>query len=298
MLLHKLISHLPIPAAVLALAAGCTTSPAEDEVPGDDDGTTQGGAADPDAALAPAVRCTALKVTGTPSSQQGATWVYRSTDADGTYDLKGILLLPSGAGPFPAVVVSHGYGGSAESYSRAVAVSMRPWGVAVIATSYTHAAMPSGAPTGDVGASPANLARGWKARQLLACVAGVDATRVAAHGHSMGAFVTTGMLAAHPTGFLVASHTAGGVNDAPPTMELPSPGAGEAATIETPYQLHHGDLDTVVQLRMDQLLDTVLTESGAPHELRVYPGYGHAEIARDATMLGRVRAWYVAHGLF
>jgi len=29
----------------------------------------------------------------------------------------------------------------------------------------------------------------------------------------------------------------------------------------------------------------------------VYPGYGHAEIASDATMLARVREWYGRQGV-
>jgi dienelactone hydrolase len=274
---------------IAAAGAGCDSAPA---APPSD------GSIEPDAAIAPSVRCSAFTVTGTPTTQQGATWVYRSTDADGVYDLSGILLAPSGAGPFPAVIVSHGYGGSAGGYSKMIATTMRDWGTVAIATNYTHAAMPAGSPTGDVGASPANLARGWKVHQLLSCMSGVDVTRVAAHGHSMGAFVTSGLLAYHPTGFLVASHTAGGVNDAPPGMDYPSLGRDEAATIVTPYQLHHGDADVVVPLRMDELLDGVLTEHGVEHELHVYPGYDHPTMARDATMLARVRTWYTAHDLF
>lgn len=45
----------------------------------------------------------------------------------------------------------------------------------------------------------------------------------------------------------------------------------------TPYQLHHGDQDTVVALAMDQVLDG---------------------ISMHATMLTRVRNWYAARGLF
>jgi hypothetical protein len=33
------------------------------------------------------------------------------------------------------------------------------------------------------------------------------------------------------------------------------------------------------------------------HELRVYPGYGHGDIAQDPGMLAAVREWYVAKGL-
>jgi dienelactone hydrolase len=242
--------------------------------------------------------CAALALAGDPEAPQGTSWSYTSTDADGTFALTGVLLVPSGTGPFPAIVVSHGKGGQAGGYSRTAAVTMRGWGAVVIATDYSHAAAPAGQPAGPDGASAENIARGWKARQLLACIPTVDVQRVAAHGHSMGAFATSGLLATHPTDFIVASHTAGGVNSSNGPEYTASLSVAEAAPIATPYQLHHGDLDEVVRLGMDEDLAEVLAAHGVPHELLVYPGYDHAMMALDTTMLERVRIWYADHGLF
>lgn len=251
----------------------------------------------PQAAAGLEVNCAAFTLTGDPAATNGARWSYQSTDAGVFYSLTGVVFVPAGAGPFPGVVVSHGFGGSATGYSANVARVMRDWGLAVIATHYTHAVDSADAgllPQGEDGASTANVQRAHKARDLLSCVSGVDLRRVAAHGHSMGAFVTGQLLGTYPADFIAASHTAGGANDAGPNATR----ASVAAQIRTPYQLHHGDADLVVALALDQALEAILTSQGVAHELRVHPGYTHEQIALDAAMFEQVRAWYQAHGVF
>jgi dienelactone hydrolase len=240
-----------------------------------------------------------LTLSGDPESAAGATWTLRGLLDGVTVDLQGVLLKPAGAGPFPAVVISHGYGGSARQYATQTGGEMRGWGLVAIATDYTHAGGgPTGAPGSgsDLGASAANVVRARATLDVLARLGYVDLRRVAAHGHSMGAFVTTAFAAAHGDVLRVASHTAGGVRpdgipvDAAPTI-------GQAALIRTPYQWHHGDADQVVPLAMDQLFEATLDAGGAPHQGHVYRGAAH-DIARDPDVLARVRAWYAAHGLF
>jgi len=254
-----------------------------------------GGPSDASAVTAQA-NCAGFAVSGNPRSATGANWTYRSTDQGVSYALEGVLFVPpNGSGPFPGVVVSHGKGGTPRAYSATVGRTMVTWGMVVIGTMYTHApdAEDQGnAPDGPDGASSANVQRANKARDLLTCVGGVAMTRVAAHGHSMGAFVTGQLLGTHPNAFRAASHTAGGAGDWP-SVTRPA----TAARIVTPYQLHHGDADQVVPLALDQELDRILTTSGTLHELRVYAGYDHARIASDATMLARVRTWYQTHGV-
>lgn len=240
-------------------------------------------------------QCGAFVVTGDPRSTSGANWTYRATDQGVFYALEGVLFMPIGTGPFPAVVISHGKGGTPRGYSARIARTMVGWGMVTIATMYTHApdAEDQGnAPNGADGASLANVQRAHKARDLLNCVAGADLTRVAAHGHSMGAFVTGQLLGTYPGAYRAASHTAGGVSS---TGAATKPAAAER--IITPYQLHHGDQDQVVPLAMDQALNRILAGNGVPHELRIYPGYDHQLITDDPTMLARVRAWYQLHGV-
>jgi len=240
--------------------------------------------------------CAMFVVSGNPRSTVGATWTYRSTDQGVRYALEGVLFVPAtGTGPFPAVVVSHGKGGTPRGYSATIARTMVGWGLVAIGTMYTHAPDAEdlgNAPDGPDGASQANVQRAHKARELLGCVAGVDLSRVAAHGHSMGAFVTGQILGIHPTDFRAASHTAGGVSDGPNATK---PAA--AQQIVTPYQLHHGDADQVVPLPLDRTLDTILTSNGTPHQLHIYAGYDHQRITFDQGMLSRVRSWYQTHGV-
>jgi len=259
-------------------------------------------------ALPSAPNAPALTITGDPESADGATWTLIGT-LDGTrVDLKGILLKPRrrvffffhprDRGPFPAVVLSHGAGGSAPAYGRALGAVMRKWGLICIATNYTHArGVPIGTPGNmlEQGASKANAFRAHAAVTVLARLGYVDVRRVAAHGHSMGAFVTTAFVAAYPGDILVASHTAGGVMDGIHLNGIPTPSVAEARRIRTPYQWHHGLRDFAVPFLLDERLDTVLT---APHEGHLYRGLGHGEVAEDHGVLERIHTWYAAHGLF
>lgn len=204
-----------------------------------------------------------LSIAGDPESESGATWTLVGTLDGTTVDLQGILLKPRGPGPFPAVVLSHGAGGDAQSYGHALGGVMRTWGLVCIAVNYTHArGVPLGAP-GTVlqqGASPPNAFRAHAAVTVLARVRYVDVQRVAAHGHSMGAFVTTAFVAAYPGDVRVGSHTAGGVLvDAIHHDGIPLPSVAEARRVQAPYQWHHGLLDYAVPFFLDSRFDSVLT---------------------------------------
>jgi len=237
---------------------------------------------------------------GDPASTQGATWTYVGALESVAFDLQGILLKPQGGGPFPAVILSHGAGGSANVYSRGVAAEMVRWGLVCIATNYTHAGgVPLGAPGTllEPGASQANVRRAHAVYEILRTLGYVDMRRVAAHGHSMGAFVTTALLATYPNDFRAASHTAGGVRTDAFAFG-PAPPESQATSIRTPYQLHHGDADSVVPIASDRRLDSVLQTIGVPHDLRVYPGAEHNDVSNNPTVLAAIRAWYGSHGMF
>lgn len=243
---------------------------------------------------------TGFVVTGSPESATGATWTYKGTVDGVAYDLSGVLYKPSGSGPFPAVLLSHGSDGSAAFLANLVAPTMVSWGLACIAVNYTHSTgVPIGAPgtASDVGATVANVERAHMTFLLLRKLGYVDMTRVAAHGHSMGAYVDVALLGAYPADFRVASHTGGGVRPAF-IVAGPAPTIPEALTIRTPYQMHHGDADSTVALSYDQRQDSVLTATGDDHQLFVYQGLDHLAVRTSPLMFQRVHDWYHAHGMF
>ena len=239
-------------------------------------------------------------LAGDPASSSGATWVYQA-DAGGIhYDLQGVLFKPQGSGLLPAVIIGHGAGGNAGGYSSRIARVMVGWGLVCIATNYTHAGgVPIGSPgtVNEPGASVSNVQRARQLVELLRAFGYVDMNRIALHGHSFGAFVTTATAGTYPALFRAVSHTAGGMlPDNSFTTALPT--ASQVAAIRAPYQMHHGDRDFVVPLLADQLLDTALAVRGVAHELFVYPGADHDDVSMNAAMLDRVRAWYASKGLF
>jgi dienelactone hydrolase len=238
-------------------------------------------------------------VVGNPESATGATWTYQAQAGGVSYDLQGILLKPQGSGPFPAVIISHGGGENVSGYSSAIARVMVGWGLVCIATNYAHAGgVPVGSPGSalDPGPSVANVQRARQLVEILRSLRYVDMTRLALHGHSLGAFVTTATAGTHPDLFRVASHTSGGIR--PDFFDAPVPSETQARAIRAPYQIHHGDRDFVIPLAADQLFAATLTARGTDHELIVYPGADHNEIGVNGTVLDRIRAWYARKGLF
>lgn len=240
----------------------------------------------------------AFAVAGDPRQPGGAPWSLRQSVDGVRYELTGVLLVPDGPGPFPAVVLSHGSGGNARLIAGEVGRTMMGWGFVCIAVDYTHAAdVPIGTPGGrsETGASRANVLRAHMTRELLRRLPYVDNTRVAAHGHSLGAYLQVAWLAAFPRDVQVASATGGGIRP-PASRIVPAPTMEEAARIVVPYQLHHGAEDQTVPLSWDERLARVLSDHGVPNALYVYDG-GHLAPRSNPLMFDRVRAWYAAHGV-
>lgn len=183
--------------------------------------------------------------------------------------------------------------------ARTVGGTMRDWGLVCIAVNYTHATgVPRGSPGDqrDFGASRANVERAHMAHDLLARLGYVDMTRVALHGHSMGAYLNAAAASRYPKDFRVASATGGGVRP-DRFFAGPAPSSGDVSGIRIPFQLHHGESDETVPLDYDEHFAHILLSHGVPHELYVYPG-GHLAPRSDPLMFDRVRAWYQKYGMF
>jgi dienelactone hydrolase len=241
-----------------------------------------------------------LVISGDPGSTKGASWTYKSTDGGTAYDFYGTLLKPAGLGPFPGGVVNHGDNGVPSDMST-VATAMRSWGMVVISPVLTHCRNDAGyEPAGGAGADPANMLRVRKSLAILCYLGYVDMSRVAIHGHSAGAYVTTDALDTYPNSFKVGSHTGGGSDKCTSTSMcgfMPAP--SERDGIIAPYSLNHGDADTTVPLSWDQNLYNEFKKAGHPiTELNIYPGLDHQASHDDPAVLTNIREWYTNYGLF
>jgi dienelactone hydrolase len=236
----------------------------------------------------------------------GDRWTYR----DGEFVMNGILLKPEGKGPFPAVLISHGLGGSAENFGLNKAREIVKWGFVCIAPSYTHSAGASGGRPGaskggppnkiagqhaaDFGASAENLRRAQTCLDLLSRMPEVNAKRMFAYGHSMGGFVTIGLAASEPDRLQAAAITASGIGR---TEGQPAPSTTKAEKVRTPFLLLHGSTDTIVRPQQSEEFKGILDKNSVPNERTVYEGEGHpVDQTQRERVYDSVRAWFVKHG--
>ena len=241
----------------------------------------------------------------------------RWTCGTGAEEASGVLLKPAGKGPFPAILVSHGLGGSADSFGLKNAREFVKMGFVCIAPDYTHSAQalegmrgrpggPRGAGAGagaapgrggarsDFGASDENLRRARLCIDALRAMSDVDPKRIAAFGHSMGGFVTIG-LAASTTNLLAAAAITG--SGIAPQDGFAAPSEAAAQRIRTPFLMVHGDEDTVVRPAQSESLKAILDRNGVPNERTVYAGEGHPIGGKQAEIYEAIRRWFERHGV-
>ncbi len=245
----------------------------------------------------------------------------RWTWGTGVEEVSGILVKPEGKGPFPAILISHGLGGSAESFGLKHAREFVKMGFVCIAPDYTHnaraaqamregrghadgppatgagAGVPPGRsrPYGDFGASDENLRRARLCIDALRAMPEVDPKRIAAFGHSMGGFVTIG-LAASATNLLAAAAITG--SGIAPQEGYAAPSAAATQRIRTPFLMIHGANDTTVRPAQSESLKAILDRNGVPNERRVFPGEAHnLDRTVQAEVYGAIRAWFARNGV-
>jgi dienelactone hydrolase len=229
------------------------------------------------------------------------------TYSDTARSFSGIMLKPAGEGPFPAIIISHGAGGSATGYSLTKAREMSSWGTVCIGPALTHAA---GGETNsaDIGHCSENLARLTACANVLASLPYVDTNRLAVFGHSMGAFATIGAAgSALGPRIRAAVIIAGGIiPDAAGTNQA-APTTSEASPARAPFIMFHCDGDPIVPAARSQSFQQLLTASLVPNERIIYPSNSipnilnwhniHNDVAVNASILTNTRSWFRAHGV-
>lgn len=212
--------------------------------------------------------------------------------------VRGVLRLPPGSGPFPAMLVSHGKGGSAAGFDASHASVFVQWGVACVSCSYTHEGR-SGEPASNEGWCPENGRRARRCLEVLGAVAGVDMSRLALFGHSMGGFVTAGLAGELGPRVGAACISAAGTTGTSST-EAASPAIQEVDGITAPTILFHGLADTTVSPAQSATLFSLLQGKGVPSLRVTFPGIGHDIVdagVKRAEIHQGVHDWLVAHGL-
>jgi acetyl esterase/lipase len=219
----------------------------------------------------------------------GDRWTYR----DGDFSMEGILLKPEGKGPFPAVLISHGLGGNAQSFGMMKAREMVKWGLVCIAPNYTHTGQ--GGDRSQFGASTENIRRASTCLDILRTLPEVDSTRLAAYGHSMGGFVTIGLASTKVDAVKAAAVTGSGIS---PQDGYAAPSAKAAEKIRTPFLMLHGANDNIVRPEQSAALKQALDANKVPNDRLIADGQGHPI---DQTMRDEVfkfiREWFVKQGV-
>jgi endo-1,4-beta-xylanase len=215
--------------------------------------------------------------------------------------MRGILLKPDGRGPFPAVLISHGLGGSAQSFGMGKAREMVKWGLVCLACDYAHAGGPGkkldvkGEGRANFGASEENLRRASKCLDILASLPEVDPKKLCAYGHSMGGFVTIGLAAKEPDRLVAAAVSGSGVA---PRAGFAAPSAEQAAKIKTPFIIFHGSIDNTVRPAQSASLKEILDRNKVANERHVFEGVNHpVDQEKPAEVYGLMRNWFARYGL-
>lgn len=226
----------------------------------------------------------------------GEIWSY--DPGDGGAVITGILSRPATNGSLPAILISHGKGGSASGFSLPKARVMTNWGAVCIGPNYTHVSA-TNAPENE-GWCPENSRRARACLTVLASLGYVDMNRVGAYGNSMGAFVTAGLCGQITNQIHAAAITAGGTFGTSNT-DFAAPATQEVQGIVSPFLMLHGTADTTVPPAQSAALQTLLNSNGVPNDRVLFEGIGHDLHNNPATsnaVLTLTRDWFTQWGLF
>ncbi len=238
----------------------------------------------------------------------GAYRRFEATYRSGRVRVSGILLVPRGAGPFPAVVLNHGYIDpavyvSGQGLAREQDALARA-GFVVLHTDYRGHAGSDPIPNSDRETRLGYTRDAINAVLALRQEQRVDPTRIAMLGRSMGGGITYNVLVAQP-GLVKAAVVYAPVSSRfeDNLRQFVIPGRPEAARrlfarhgtprespefyaglsprsyfdrITEPVLIHHGTSDDSCPIAWSRATRRLLRAEGVDVRLRIYPGEEHA----------------------
>lgn len=204
--------------------------------------------------------------------------------------VNGVILMPVGDGPFPAVVINHPVGMTAEQFARKVREFVK-LGYVCIGPEYTHVK-----PQSDralVGASPENIRRAKACVDMLRGMPFVEPDRIYAYGHSHGALVAIGLATEMSDKLAAVAITGGGVAPNPGT---PMPTVGAAQRIRAPMLILQGANDRILSPDRSALLKSVLDRNRVPNDRQVFDGADNVLLnAKSAEAFNLIEAWFTKY---
>lgn len=229
-------------------------------------------------------------------------WTLTYTEPGWATTVTGIIIKPIGAGPFPAVIASHGKGGHADPFGMQKGKDwFAPNGFITIAVEYTHAGQIYCIDEVNQCAGTAeNVRRGNRAYQLLRSqdlineigdvVAGDS---IMLYGNSLGALLTIELAQILGSSARSVAITAGGIYLEGPFAYMTPNGADGIADIYAPFMHLHGRYDQVIPEGRQNDLSDALDLNDKTHQQVWFPDGGH-NIARVQMTEGQVRDFIVA----
>jgi len=227
------------------------------------------------------------------------------TYSDAQRTFTGIFVKPAGNGPFPAVIINHGQGGSPSSYSLPKANEMSPWGLVCIGPELTHVGGGETAPE-TTGNCPENVARGEACLNALVSLSYVDPNRIAIFGHSKGAYATIGQVAALTSRLKAAGMTAGGIVPDSAGTNSAAPTTTEATPVRTPFIMFHGTVDPSVSPSFSLSFQNLLTSLNVSNDRILYDTSSYTPDEQhnlqkipsiNADFLTKLHAWFITQGV-
>ncbi len=334
--MNRLASSVAL-VACLAVGGACTGSPTDPQ-PTATAAPTSATTATPPATPAPnPVSIPSLIAASydgaglTLGHETGSTTAYRQflvTYRGDGLSISGRMNIPRTGGPFPAVVLAHGYADPAV-YDNATQMSrerdyLARQGYVALLVDYRNHAYSSKDPGND-----ARLGLGYTADVVNAALAlaqypDVDPNRLGLVGRSMGGGVVYNALVVKPGLFKAAvaySPVSSDVVDNFTKWQLPDPGRSAAEVIARlgapdaqpsawaeasprtffgritePLLIHHGTADLSCPIAWSEATVAALQQAGKAVEYQVYPGQPHVFTSAWQRSIERTTAFLRQHG--
>jgi dienelactone hydrolase len=240
-----------------------------------------------------------LKTT-LPASESGTIWFASAPSLVRTPDrsrfvtgepivLSGALGFPSGAGPFPTIVLAHGCGGTGNAET-GWAPALREWGYATfILDSFRGRGLAEVCTSASTLTGTQRIPDAYGALKILATHPKIDARRVALMGFSHGGILTLGASTAWAREtFAPAGQPA--FRAFLPFYPYCNTIYPERARISAPLRIHSGELDDWTPAGPCIKLVEALRASGQDARITVYPGAHHSfdNLGRPYSRLANV----------